>query len=581
MTNSRYIRNQVACLIALLLTINLTSSCTRSPKTPSLSPQDQEAQLLGERIYREGVLPSEKLLRIFVKGDPSVPGTAFACASCHLRSGLGSFDEGVYTPPTNGAKLFQPLEMLYKGIRQNPKYFSLPPRRPAFTDASLSTVIRSGKDPAGRVLNDVMPRYLIEDDDMAILISYLKSLSSQFSPGVTDTTIRFATVITDDVSQEDREAMLAPLEYYFRLNNNQVDSFNDPRRIKSRRMAAVMLGSMELATKKILLSRWVLTGPPETWRNQLQEYNRREPVFALLGGITNGDWKPIHQFSEENQIPCLFPNTDFPVISDNDWYTLYLSKGYYQEGEGAARYLNSKSELINDKAVVQIVRASREGKALSEGFQQTWQDFGQQAPVTVTLQPGEKLSKDLLKKVLAKERPAALIVWDDPKALPALESLAVMKNRPVMSIVSSSYLGKSIWTLKQQIRDFTYITYPFSFSPYAPKSSMGGGVEKVGDDTQETLKKAQIPLADKTQKLSSISQALTQILTTALMDMKGNYYRDNLLDVIGMMMDKQYPLYGRISFGPGQRYASKGCFIVQLSKGAKPKLVKKSDWVIY
>ena len=85
-----------------------------------------------------------------------------------------------------------------------------------------------------------------------------------------------------------------------------------------------------------------MKGPAETWRVQLEEYNRKEPAFALLGGITNGSWKPIHQFSEDNRIPCIFPNTDFPVISDKDWYTLYLSKGYYQEGEGAARYLNSK-----------------------------------------------------------------------------------------------------------------------------------------------------------------------------------------------------------------------------------------------
>ncbi len=138
-----------------------------------------------------------------------------------------------------------------------------------------------------------------------------------------------------------------------------------------------MPGSREFAKKNFFLSLWVLKGPAETWRVQLEEYNRKEPVFALLGGITNGDWKPIHQFCEDNRIPCLFPNTDFPVISDKDWYTLYLSKGYYQEGEGAARYLNSKDHVIKGKAIVQIVRASREGQALSVGFQQTWRDLGQ------------------------------------------------------------------------------------------------------------------------------------------------------------------------------------------------------------
>ena len=79
----------------------------------------------------------------------------------------------------------------------------------------------------------------------------------------------------------------------------------------------------------------------------------------------------------------------------------------------------------------------------------------------------------------------------------------------------------------------------------------------------------------------SLTDALTQLLSNLLMEMRGNYYRDNLLDVAGMMADQYYPLYGRISFGTGQRYAARGCFIVQLSHGANPELLKKSSWVLH
>lgn len=67
------------------------------------------------------------------------------------------------------------------------------------------------------------------------------------------------------------------------------------------------------------------------------------------------------------------------------------------------------------------------------------------------------------------------------------------------------------------------------------------------------------------------------------MGMNGNYYRDYLLNLFGMTMstsgmglweqDAIYPLYPRSSFGPGQRYGSKGYYIVQLTKGPKPELV--------
>jgi hypothetical protein len=81
-------------------------------------------------------------------------------------------------------------------------------------------------------------------------------------------------------------------------------------------------------------------------------------------------------------------------------------------------------------------------------------------------------------------------------------------------------------------------------------------------------------------KESNQSYSIQQVLTMIIMDMKKNYYREYFLDIIGMNADMEVPLYERISFGPGQRYASKGCYIVQLTKGEKPELVKKSDWVI-
>jgi hypothetical protein len=54
-----------------------------------------------------------------------------------------------------------------------------------------------------------------------------------------------------------------------------------------------------------------------------------------------------------------------------------------------------------------------------------------------------------------------------------------------------------------------------------------------------------------------------------------------MLDIIGMCGDMKDSPYERLSFGPGQRYASKGCYIVQLTPGPNPAVVKKSAWVIH
>lgn len=518
----------------------------------------EKALKFGEHMYREGILPSGVPMEAVVKGDIPVEGTAFSCASCHLRSGLGSFEGLVVTPPTNGVNLFRPLKRFYRDV----EVLSAPPLRPAYTDQTLADVIRVGVDPSGRTISETMPRYLLQDEDLSLLVFYLKSLSSQFSPGATSTTLRFATIVSDNVSPEEREAMLSPLENYVLTKNNQTRTYKKPP------SNVRMEGWFAATHLELSLSQWVLKGPAETWRSQLEEHYRKEPVFALIGGTIRGDWRPVHDFSEENHIPGLFPITDFPVISENDWYTLYLSKGFYQEGEGAARYLNRIAEAVNDKVIIEIVRDTIEGQALSRGFQETWLETGHQPAVSVNLKKGEALTAKLLEQVLAGKKQYTLVLWDGPEALPALEAIAASAIKPESILLSYSYLDKSIRTLNEGLRDITFITYPFGLSQdkRGYKYDIPLMKKKVSGDAEKILKK---------------TYSLLNILTQALIEMRGNYYRDNFFDVIGMMKDQRDPLYERLSFGPGQRYASKGCYIVQLGKGPNPELIKRSDWVIH
>ncbi len=560
-------------LVPMLLVILLNSSCGAEERQfPPVSKE--EALHLGERMYREGILPSGKPMEAVTQGDIIVTGKAFTCVSCHLRSGLGSLEGGVLTPPTDGQNLFRPRKRFYKGVEVT----SEPPLRPAYTDESLAEVLRVGRDPSGRILAEAMPRYMLQDEDMAVLISYLKSLSSRFSPGASDAELRFATVISEDVAPEDRKAMLAPLEEYVRANNSMADSYE--RYTKQGRATEATVASQESAYKRLSLSVWLLKGPPGTWRGQLEDYYQKEPVFALLGGMAKGEWRPVHEFSEDHRIPCILPITDLPVISETDWYTLYFSKGLYQEGESTARYLNGLDGPLQTDPVVQIVRESPEGLALSAGFQKTWKELGHGAPLTLALKRGEKLTGKTL-KLLRSKKPGALIIWDGPDTLQTLQTLPSGNDRPGMVFLSSGYLGESIRNVDDKFREFVYITYPIRLPTDKVRSVVESSFLKGGNARQEVMILLKMFTA-------------VRILTQALRDIRGQYYRDNLLDVIGMSRsgagmaamgtkaeDETYPLYERFSFGPGQRYASKGCYIVQLTKGPNPELIRKSEWVEY
>lgn len=545
----------------------------------AIAADDPELLRLGERLYRDGILPSGEPVQAFVKGDIPVVGTSFSCSSCHLRSGFGCVEGGVVTPPVTGGKLFQPYALNFKGFVQ--KYFPIPPRRPAYTDTTLATAIQEGIMPDGKPLNEVMPRYMMEGADMTILISYLKSLSNRVSPGVTTDTITFATIVGEDADAASRDQMLAILDRYVALKNGQAQMYQKPSGAKSRQMAEGMLVSKEMALRKIRLNRWVLKGAPDTWRSQLEEYRRKEPVFALLGGITGGDWQPVHRFCEENGIPCLFPLTDFPVVSGKGWYIMYFSKGFYQDGEGAARYLDSQTDA--GQAVLQIVRNSRMGRAMSEGFTQTWQEKGHPAPVTLSLKEGETLTFERLRSLLRQHKPKTLVVWDDNRCIPLLEKISREGVKPSRVLASARYLGEALWELPEVLRGDTFLVFPYTFSQGPLRvASMGmGSAVPIPDDTALSISRDAMRSADTIWRVNALSDSIARLLTMALMDLWGNYVSDNFLDVIGMEPDQPSPVYGRLSFGPGQRFASKGSYIVQLASGSKPELIKKSGWLTH
>jgi len=534
---------------------------------------DKESLAKGKRMYMEGILPSGEPMQAYIKGDISVPGNSFTCVSCHMRSGLGSYEGGVYTTPTNGKTLYSArgipgvpernMAMTKNGAKVEYTPPRPPPARPPYTDETLAAALRGGIDPIGRVLNDaVMPRYNLSDGDMEHLIAYLKNLSNDFSPGVDGTYMRLATIVSEDVPAAEIDAMLTPMK-------NFVENMNNLEKTYRQNARKLRVSFDKMPFRRLQLLQWKLKGSPETWQKQLEEYYRKEPVFALVGGIVQGEWKPIHDFSESNQIPSILPTTDFPAVSETDWYTLYLSKGLFQEGASAARYLNGLEKIADSSKIVQIVRSSREGQALSSGFLKTWHELGHAAlPHTITLKSGERLTAEYLRTVLSKHRPAALMLWTGPEDVALLDDIALSAKSPQAVFVSWGYLGKSTRLIKDLARPITYITYPYRMPQ--DEAKFATDIERL--KSLNNVQDAQLLILIKTYYALGV-------LSQAIKDIADNYYRDYLLDVISMQSDVESPLYERVSFGPDQRYASKGCYVVQLSEGSKLEFIKKSDWV--
>ncbi|NJD56425.1 MAG: amino acid ABC transporter substrate-binding protein, partial [Nitrospirae bacterium] len=449
----------VFCAVSLLLiTLVCISPAHGADKTSFSLPKGLsrgEAMRLGEAMYRDGRLPSGKYIQAVVEGDIPVEGSMFTCANCHMRSGLGSVEGTIISPATNGERLYRSRKGGQEFTDQQkevlPAHFRKLDIRPAYTDKTLARAIRSGVGPGGRKLDPIMPRYELSGRDLQILVYYLKNLSSELSPGVTATTIRFATVVGEGVSPEERDAVVLPLETYVKDRNARVPYY------KARAGYRLFAEEMDKSYRSLELLKWELKGPPGTWRSQLENYYKKEPVFALLGGIAEGSWLPVHEFCEQKRVPCILPATDQPVISDTDWYTLYFSKGPFQEGEAAARYLNSTHSAADRTPVVQVFRRTEEGVSISRGFRETWEKLGMRLTGEVALDPREEVTDSFWTKLAGQYRNGILVVWlgmEDLRRLAGQEE----GNGPSMKIVSSTIIGPDLSMLPESLRPHTYIT---------------------------------------------------------------------------------------------------------------------------
>lgn len=529
----------------------------------------EEAYRLGQRMYREGILPSGEPMRATVEDMP-MDGTMLSCVSCHLRSGVGSLEGTVITLPTNAGWLYEPMlgaRMTDTARDRLPSHLRREQFRPPYTDSTLARALRAGRDPNGRILHPAMPRYQLDAADMEVLVFYLKHLSADISPGVTETTIRFATVVTEGIEPEIRQAFLDTLQAHIDTHNSQ--SRHQERRA---RQGPFYKEEKFTAYRRLDLSVWELKGPEQTWKAQLESYLSQEPVFALLSGIGSGDWRPIHEFCEEHQLPNVFPITDFPVVSESDFYTLYFSKGWYQEGETAAKYLRSESDTPGALKAIEVRRDDPAARALSRGFGQT-RELLHEAPAQSRILDNDEQLDDEQWRELAREAAGEdLVLWLGADDLGAISALADVSPGPRLVIASAKLLGEGFSSLPENLRSRIYFTYPYT---------LPGEKQQATVATQQWLRSRGVAMTDET--MQSKIYFVGWMLAGVLQRMRHDFYRDYFLDVVDMMRDQYYTIapYWRLSFGPGQRFAAKGCYVLQLSEGPDPHWVKKSGWVVH
>jgi mono/diheme cytochrome c family protein len=557
-------------MAAVTFTVSMTLYATQAP-APVFAPEETPAEAVaqGQRIYREGILPSGKPVRALVQKDVPLSGMQVTCVSCHRRSGLSFSESGRFVPPIAGRFLYAPKEVQRKELWASRT--EGPGTRPAYTDETLMRAIRQGIDASGHPLDHLMPRYQLSDSEMAPLIAYLKTLSTGLPPGITEDTMHFATIVSDGVDPGRSQAMLDVLNTYFHDKNNETRHETG----RSRR-APWHKDWVYQAYRKWELHVWELNGPEDSWSEQLEAYYRRQPVFVALSGIVDGSWQPIHDFCEGREVPCLFPITALPVINEQDFYSIYFSRGLTLEAEALASHLADTPEMKPIR-VVQIWRNTSQGRTAADAFRRALQRVAANVDLVDRKLSDPGLGEGTFwQNIMEQDRPDILVLWVNAKDLksPGLEDLEEVGREVQAVYFSAELLGvhdNNLTALPADLRQKALLAFPYALPetqkqllvrPRAWLRSKGIAVsnERIQADTHFTV----------------------MLLGATIKRIIDNFSREYLIERIEHRVDSALTssIYPRVTLAPAQRFVSKGCYVVQWPTETNPDLVPVSDWII-
>lgn len=512
----------------------------------------------GKRIYRDGILSDGSQLRAS-QGSLSLSGAEAACVRCHRRSGFGGSEGRRFARPLVGKYLFS--EPDHSSIASRVPHELQNRRLAAYTTPTLVRALSEGIDSTDRPLDPLMPRYKFNAQDVDALNAYFISLSAHISPGVDDKTAHFATIVTDEVPPEKSAAMLDMLNIFV-ADKNAGTRIEDGRKRVGR-------DYIDRAYRKWELHVWQLSGPADSWPAQLEDYYRHQPVFAVISGISTQNWAPIHAFCERMEMPCVYPNTVFPVASRADVYPIYFSRGMALEADVLAKFLTEGSAKKTNAKIVQIFRKDGAGSLAAQTLRAALAGRSGVELKDIIVESEEGAAIDALKQAITTEKATVLVNWLQGKQLQAtMQSESVTKQ--VESIYLSASLLENRWDfVPEALRNKTFLLYPHE-PPAARESRMAR--------SRVWFKAKNIALSDETIQANTYFAA--SITGDAFGQLTENFYRDYLIERIEHMsaLALTPTVFPRLTLGPGQRFASKGAYVMRLN--ASSSLVPVSEWLV-
>jgi hypothetical protein len=498
---------------------------------------------LGRRLYREGIGVDGKPVTAIVQGDVPVTGSQLACAGCHKRSGLGASEGGSRALVVTAAALFgpvtaQPAKLLVE--------------RPPYDDRTFEAAIEAGRASDGRTLDVLMPRYRLSDADMSALVAYERVLGTEVAPGIGETEIELATIVSADAPARDREAVATVVQRFADVKN--AGTRNEQRRAAASRRH--LYGERHArAFRNWRVSVWTLTGPPSGWPAQLDALYAQRPPFAVISGAAGDDWPVVDEFCERKELPCLLPVTALPRANSGSFFNLYYSAGVRLDARVTARSIDQGFNAADGNVVVVHTDDAR-GRAARDSFLGSWPSSRRASVVLRAVAPRDAVSPQYWQELIERERPGVLVAWVAAEQLQGLVSATGIVATPPRRIYTAESFTE--WTTTRAPPDFERrVLHIYPYNLPAPG---------LAQFPREQAWLSSQGLEGLETRAAAAALFACHAVGEAMLGMADNYSREYLIETLEHMLDgtSMTSLFPVTTLGTGQRYLVKGAYVARL-----------------
>jgi ABC-type branched-subunit amino acid transport system substrate-binding protein len=267
-------------------------------------------------------------------------------------------------------------------------------------------------------------------------------------------------------------------------------------------------------------------------------------------------------------VPCLFPTTDLPVIDEQDFYSLYFSKGMTLEGETIVQHLSDDGLLATP-----VLQVYRDGDPLGEtaaaALRRSLQARGGQVK-DLPLSGSGKPDQAFWQSLRDQGSSAVTVLWLVESDLQTFWEQLDAGEAPARIYLSTTVYDGEPDTVPAKAREQVYFVHPAELPSKLPR--------RLARSTG-WLRFKRIYVPDEKRVQANAYFAL-KMAGEGVGHIRGFFSREYFLERIEHMVDNATytSVYPRISLAPKQRFVSKGCYIASLSEDGS--LVAVTDWLI-